>query len=381
MAQPTFDDLIPTKGNGKPSPPPPAPPVPAGLLGGLFGDKVAPGGLQGLVARGIGAQDPAYKAALAREQALDKYRPQGLLTDHIADPFMPYIGGALGYASQGAENMYRSATGQPIQIPAAVAGQAALDHNRATNAAWAQAHPAQSLTANVLGALVGGPRLGPGFTVAKAPAAATLGGKALNAAKTIGANAAVGGAYGAAQAPPGQHLAGLVQGGAIGAAAPMVLSAAARVASPVVGGAVRLANKASGGRLLDPAARVNSVLANTLAADFRARGVAPADIPAAVQQEIQRWSATGSPPPSLMDVAGENTRAAMRTAASQVGPGRTAAQEFADKTASNLQGNAINRTRQLTPNDNRPAVSVADALAVQRARRDHAIPRTLCGDG
>lgn len=353
-------------------------------------DRAAPFGVGGLVARDTGAISfddltprgtPAYQKAIARERAIDQGplgpRPHGITSQAVA-PFMPYVQYAAGAASQGLNNLVRSATGQKVEIPAATAGQAAMDQERAQQGAWAQAHPAQAIAGDLIGGLVIAPtrsgtvvRAGLGAPMAPyapaAKAATTLGEKAIELGKSVATGTGIGAAYGAAQAPDGHHLEGALRGGAIGAAAPVAFTAASRLASPVLSGAARLANKASGGQLLDPAKRVNSVLSQTLAADFKARGVPTKDIPGAVQKQIQNWAATGSPAPTLMDVAGENTRAAMRTAASQVGPGRTAAQEYADKTAANLQGQAINRTRQLTPHNQAPAEQVLQDLKARRA--------------
>ena len=68
-----------------------------------------------------------------------------------------------------------------------------------------------------------------------------------------------------------------------------------------------------------------------------------------------------------MDLAGENTRALLRAAASKPGGARNAAVAYANQVTGDLQGNAIARTRALTP-DRRPANVVAEALKAERGR-------------
>lgn len=418
----SFEDLVPAAPAKKaPALPSRAPSLPASLrnadprtarvvpLPAPAPDRAAPYGVGGMVAQAVGApgfNDLTPQLSPGAEAVRQQVRAQGdkgVAKSVLPPQVLAALNGAgnsmtLGFAGDMAAGLNAGKQGI-VNAVAPVFGQRPGPSMADTYAGTRQAYldemrneTAQTPLAMAAGQIAGGFRA-PGVgkvtefvsapsVAAKAikgtgvlPAAARIAARAgETTAKSALAGAGYGALNGAGNAPDGQRLQGGVQGaetGAVlGAAAPAALKAGEiglnRIAAPVANGALRIANKASGGQILDPAQRVNQVLAQNLAADFKARGVAPQNIPAAIQQQIQNWRATGSPMPNMMDVAGENTRAAMRTAASQVGPGRTAAQNFADKTASGLQDLALNRTRALTPNDNRPASAVSDALATQR---------------
>lgn len=135
---------------------------------------------------------------------------------------------------------------------------------------------------------------------------------------------------------------------AVGAAIPpalMVGGAAANLAGNTLGGVgrtvARAANKASGGLLLNPEREAMSRLARALQQD----GLSPSDIDAG----LQAWQETGASAPALMDLAGENTRALLRTVASQPGAARNLAQRLVKTREGALQDNVINRTGRLAP--------------------------------
>lgn len=110
-------------------------------------------------------------------------------------------------------------------------------------------------------------------------------------------------------------------------------------------------------RFLDPRQEAAKRLGEALKAD----GLGPQEVRAA----LSAWQTTGASNPAFMDLAGENTRALLRSAASKTGAGRNAAVGYANQVTGDLQGNAISRTRDLTP-DRRPVSAVADDLQGQR---------------
>lgn len=122
----------------------------------------------------------------------------------------------------------------------------------------------------------------------------------------------------------------------------------------------RLANRASGGRLLDPRQEAAKRLGEALKAD----GLGPQE----VRLALQEWQRTGASSPALMDLAGENTRALLRAAGGKSGPARNAAVRYVDQVTADLQDNALSRTRALTPDDNRPAVRAAADLEARQGQ-------------
>jgi hypothetical protein len=134
----------------------------------------------------------------------------------------------------------------------------------------------------------------------------------------------------------------------IGAAIPpgvAVASKARRVAVDAARGtgraAARLANRMTGGEILAPTEEAARRLGEALKAD----GLGPQE----VRQALLEWQRSGASSPALMDLAGENTRALLRSAASKPGAGRNLAVGYANRVTADLQDNAIGRTRALTP--------------------------------
>lgn len=153
---------------------------------------------------------------------------------------------------------------------------------------------------------------------------------------------------------------------AIGAALPagvMAAGKARRGAARAMRGAgkvtARLANKASGGRILDP----RNEAARRLGEALRADGLGPQEVRAA----LETWRTSGASSPALLDLAGENTRALLRSAASKPGAARNLAVGYADQVTADLQPNALARTRDLTPDDPRSAVVAAQELAERQS--------------
>lgn len=148
--------------------------------------------------------------------------------------------------------------------------------------------------------------------------------------------------------PPAMAMAG--KGRRVGAD---VLSSTGR-------GTARLANRVTGGQLLDPRQEAAKRLGEALKAD----GLGPQE----VRLALQEWQATGASSPAFMDLAGENTRALLRAAGGKSGPARNAAVRYVDQVTADLQDNALARTRALTPDDSRPAVRAAADLEARQGR-------------
>jgi hypothetical protein len=116
---------------------------------------------------------------------------------------------------------------------------------------------------------------------------------------------------------------------------------------PVLKTAVRAANNASGGRLLNPATEASKRLAEKLRID----GATPEEI----TKITQAWKASGASDPTLMDVVaklpsgGTATIGLLRGAALKSGPAQGAVKTYRADIARNLQPRVINRTAELTP--------------------------------
>lgn len=177
------------------------------------------------------------------------------------------------------------------------------------------------------------------------------------------------------------------RGAAVGAVAgtilPPVLDAAggatAKVAGKVGTTLSRVANRATGGGLLDP----TQVAAQRLTAALKADGATP-DL---VRQAMNGFLKNGATDPALIDVAsripsgGQFTLALVRGAAAK-GAGRNVAAQYADQAASDLQDKAIARTTKLTP-DTRPASVVREKAVDARstaADREYGAPYAAAVD-
>lgn len=154
---------------------------------------------------------------------------------------------------------------------------------------------------------------------------------------------------------------------AMGAAIPGSIALASkgrRVGADMMQGAgrttARLANRASGGKILDPRQEAAKRLGEALKSD----GLGPQE----VRLALTEWQRTGASSPAFMDLAGENTRALLRAASSKPGPARSAAVGYADRVTADLQDNALARTRALTPDDPRSAVRAGQELEETQGR-------------
>jgi plasmid stabilization system protein ParE len=165
---------------------------------------------------------------------------------------------------------------------------------------------------------------------------------------------------------------------AIGAAIPpaiAVLSKARRMATDAAsaGGrtAARVANRASGGTMLDP----NREAALRLGEALKSDGLSPDD----VRRALVEWQQSGASSPALLDLAGENTRALLRSAGSKPGAARNLAVRYARQVGADLQDNAISRTSQLV-DDARTLPAIEDDIA-GRIRTASAVDEAPAGSG
>jgi hypothetical protein len=229
-----------------------------------------------------------------------------------------------------------------------------VDAERAADAAFAQQHPLAHGLAEFAPNLALGPEKGAVSALKAAP------GLLKQVAAGAGLGGVFGGVSGAGNATEGHRLEGATSGAAVGAvtgaALPAAIHVGAGAASGVGNTAMRVANAASGGKLIDPMQTAVQKVAEALGKD----GFGPADI----QAKLAAWQASGASEPALMNLGGENTRALVRAAASQ-GPARNAAVQHAGQVAEDLQDNIIARTRALKPG----APTAADAeAAIKQAR-------------
>jgi hypothetical protein len=284
--------------------------------------------------------------------------------------------GGVNAAITGVRNLINQARGKTPAYSAgdAYAAQRAYDKQQA--GIFARNHPIAATATSLAGgfAMPGAAQLGE-LTAGKG-LPGVLGAKGLlpTVARSGAIGAGVGTINGAANAKPGQELAGAsngaIMGGLTGAAIPALAGAAGaavnRVAKPVATAGVRLANKAFGGTLLDH----NQVAAQHLASALKADGADPATIGDAVHA----WLMDGVTP-SLMDAAsslpsgGRHTIGLLRGVTLKAGPAQGVATNYADQIAADLQDSAISKARALTP-DKRPAQTVLGAL--QQSRDDMA---------
>lgn len=153
----------------------------------------------------------------------------------------------------------------------------------------------------------------------------------------------------------------------VGAALPGAIAATGAVRRKAAGAGqkagtavARIANRATGGRVLDAETEAAKRMAQALKAD----GLGPQEVRVA----LEAWQKTGASAPTLMDLAGENTRALLRAASAKPGAARNAAVRYADEVASDIQDNAIARTRALLPDDSRNASQLAEELAETQGR-------------
>lgn len=160
---------------------------------------------------------------------------------------------------------------------------------------------------------------------------------------------------------------GAFGGAAVGLGGPLAIRSVrevgGRVVAPAARKVARVTNRAvvaaTGGKgFLDPKREVSRHLVQALEMD----GLSTKDARAATGE----WLKSGASSPALLDVAGENTRALLRTTASQPGPARQTAARYRDEVEANLQSRAIGHTHKLTPDDKRSPSQVVDTLRRDR---------------
>lgn len=240
---------------------------------------------------------------------------------------------------------------------------AVMQANREGDNAFAKDHPVQNVALQIAGGLSTPGSAAAGRFVTRS---AQTGLRALPGAVARSAlvGATAGGLAGAGGAEDGQRLSGAKRGAVTGA----VVGAALPVIGETARTGVRALNNATGQRFMGAAAGANSRLRDALRAD----GVDEQTIAAAIQQRAD----TGALPPTLADVAGENTRALLRFAGSRPGEARNTMQAYRNETVEGVPDAAINRARSLTP-DQRPAGEFQEGLRAARdtaARSEYAAP-------
>lgn len=186
-----------------------------------------------------------------------------------------------------------------------------------------------------------------------------------NVLAPVGRSAAVGGAYAGANALAGRGDAGARLQSALAAVGPgMATGGAFPVAAAggraILGGAsgvaraagrtvTRSLNNATGGRMLNPQNEAQQMVVRAMRADRLT--------PTQMREALSEWQRVGGPSPAFMDIVnaggrGQQTMALFRRSAS-VGAGRTEAVKYQNRVGADLQDNALDRTRALTPDDAR----------------------------
>lgn len=192
------------------------------------------------------------------------------------------------------------------------------------------------------------------------------------ALRGFGVGSAMGAAYGAgaAEGGVGERAIGAGQGallgGGIGAAAPV-----AGAVGAFGGRAIGRTLSGAWNNLLDQPQGAEVVQRNALSAlqrSLAADGVTP-DV---ARRVVDEWEATGVMP-NVVDITprGGQTQRLLRGAAARSGPASNAAESYLETQATNIQDNAINLTRRLTP-ETRTAQEVTDALSSGRSAQAEA---------
>lgn len=255
-------------------------------------------------------------------------------------------------------NVGKRLQGQEPEYTGRQAYDAVMKAQAEADKAYQNANPIESTVLTAGGSLL----MPGGGAIAKG----VLGsGKGLLGSTALGARAArgagigglLGGIEGFAGGEQGKRVEGAKSGAAIGAG----LGAALPVAGAAIGlagkGAKRVANKLAGGTLTNP----NVAAGERLAAALKKDGLSPDQIRAAQNE----WLKNGVTP-QLMNLGGENTRRLLRAAANKGGAANTQAVQNVNQLAADLQGSVIDRTRQLTPGETRPAQQLAEDIVERR---------------
>lgn len=258
---------------------------------------------------------------------------------------------ALGAAAEtGAGNLFKRATGQPVEYGMKDAYGAVMGANAKADNLFAREHPVQNV-----GLQVAGGAAGPGMAAgARYIGGATSLARAAGRSALVGAGAGAAAGAGNARGDLGERAAGAARGAIEGA---------------VIGGAVPVAARAAqtGGRALNaaigqPFGGAQRGAAARLREALQQDGLTPAQ----VAQAVQRWEQSGVTP-EFLNVVGENTRALIRAAGGQGGGARNAAQQYRERTVSGIPNQAIERANALTPGETRTPGQFAEGMTTQRA--------------
>lgn len=273
---------------------------------------------------------------------------------------------ALGAGAEtGIHNLFNKVTGKPsVGYGMGEAYDAVLKANHASERDYRKTNPVSSA-----GLEIGGGLLTPMGALGKFVKGGAEAGLLGRAARGAAAGGLLGGVAGGLSADPGKVGQGIKSGATIGAATGGVLPVAGQAVGAVGKGAARLANRATGGKLLDPAQEAGTRIAEALRKD----GLNPDQIKTA----MNAWLKTGASSPALLDLAGPNTQRLLRAAAGKGGPANTAAVKYNDEIAGNLQDRAVARTRQLTPDAR--SVPQVQAEVAQRIAQNSRPPQVAAG--
>lgn len=321
---------------------------------------------------GIGVpQDPdgRYRRALEDARA-DLASSDYGVTENMADS------ATLGL--QGPVNGLFMALGQGIQNLGGEDEYGMLDAFNAHRQAWneqrqqfAEDRPLTALGTGVLGgfAAPGSQALGR-FIAGQQGSRGLLQGQGLfnTTARSAVAGVPTGAVYGLTTSDPGEELqdtaGGAIAGGATGAALPPALRAGAAAIRAPIRGAGGMINAMSGGRVFggQPDRRAGELLAQALRQD----GVEAADI----RRIIGEWMQSGVTP-NLIDVLpqGGAAQRLVRGSALQAGDASREAQRYASRIEADVQDRALDLTRGLTPQEQRPAGDVVEEILANRQRQ------------
>jgi len=262
--------------------------------------------------------------------------------------FADEIDAAGAAVETGFGNLFKRATGQKPAYGMGDAYGAVMDANKNADNLFAENHPVQNVALQL-----GGGMIGPGV----AAGARYIGaGRSLlgTTARAAGVGAATGAVAGFGTSDGG--LAERGRGAAKGATTGAIIGGAL----PSVGRLAQTGGRAINGALGQPFGGSNQGAIARLREALRADGLDENQLRAAVQQ----WRQNGVTP-EFLNVAGENTRALIRSAGSQ-GPARQATQGYRNTTVASIPNRAIERTNALTPGETRRPTQFAADLDTLR---------------
>lgn len=157
-------------------------------------------------------------------------------------------------------------------------------------------------------------------------------------------------------------------GGGLGTIGGAALAKGGQVAAPVINRIAGIAGAATRpvrevvGRAIGRRPEAEVVAARRIADQLRRSGATEEEIIA----QVGRYREAGLNP-SVVDVGGENVFATTRAAAAGEGPGRELAVQYRNTRAAELAPRTIERTRRLTPGEDRDALALAGDLTQARS--------------